>query len=344
VNRAVYWTTGEGIKMAGWTDAATRALDCALDADPDAVVYSRALPFASIAAAARVRRRRAFRWIVNINDPLPPDIATAVYQSPPWTNRCVRAGLRAAIPLVDAFTFPCERLRRLQFSEFPAMAERPSLVLPHIARTPMAVPRSSAGGRLALVFCGMLRKADSRPEFAAGLDRLVREGHAVGREIELAFYLRQPNPYAEGLIRSLPVPTRIEFGASPETIDGALGSADVLVDLEAESYGALLLTKIARYIGAAKPIWALCVPGGTTWNLITERRCGYVTALGRPAAVADTLRQIHRDWRLGALGAHVPSRAVVARFSAERQVTDLHALCAVLDGSGRMNVSSPDWP
>src|ERR1035441_5151358 len=74
INRAVYELTGEGLKGQCWMRFAARALRKELKAHPTAIVYSRALPYTSIETVRRVRRNRSFRWIVNINDPLPPDI------------------------------------------------------------------------------------------------------------------------------------------------------------------------------------------------------------------------------------------------------------------------------
>jgi hypothetical protein len=79
-------------------------------------------------------------------------------------------------------------------------------------------------------------------------------------------------------------------------------------------------------LAARRPLWALCAPGGTTWELVHEHGWGYAARLGDVESTAEALLRLHRDWSCGALAARAPSPELLDRFSARRQVDDLRAL------------------
>jgi hypothetical protein len=117
------------------------------------------------------------------------------------------------------------------------------------------------------------------------------------------------------------------IGTFDEDLDQALLEADVLLDIESEPDKHLLLTKLVNYLGFEKPIWAICEPGGTTWNIIDRNRSGFVTRIGDSGGILETLNRIHADWAEGILFQRKPSEELMARFSAQRQVEDLLKLC-----------------
>lgn len=318
VEKLVHLRTGQGIKMLSWQRAASRVLEFELDRDPDAVVWSRALPFASIAAVAAVNR--PFRWIVNVNDPIPPGVWPGLYAFDPHADRRIRERFAVAIPRIGAFTFPSARLRDLEVAAFPELARVPSEVMHHIA------PDAKNGGpppsrKLRIAFGGTLRKDRARPELAAALARLP----AVCEDLEISFHLARPTPFAEGYAAGLPTATRIVLEEDEETLARSLAAADVLLDLECEVDRPLLLTKVVNYLAAGRPIWSLSVAESTTRDLV-EEGWGYASPLGDPATVAETLRRIHGDWSRGELEARVPSAALRERFSPRRQVDLLRGL------------------
>jgi glycosyltransferase involved in cell wall biosynthesis len=318
--RLIHHRTGQGIKMASWQRAATRILERELEGERDAVVWSRALPFASVAAVDRVRRRRPFRWIVNVNDPMPASVWPGLYAIDPHADRRVRERFSAMIPRIDALTFPSAALRDLELAAFPALARVPSEVLSHIAIGATAPVRRP--DRLRIAFAGTLRKDRARPELAEALGRLRERAPEVCGDLELSFHLARPTPFAESYVSSLPVASRIVLEEGEDALAQALAEADVLLDLECEADRPLLLTKVAQYLASGRPVWALCAPGGTTWNLVQEG-WGYATGLGDPETAAGDLLRIHADWSRGALGEREPSPALLDRVSPRRQVGDL---------------------
>lgn len=310
VERLVHQKTGQGIKMLSWQRAASRVLEVELERDPDAVVWSRALPFASVAAVAAVKR--PFRWIVNVNDPMPPSVWPGLYAFDPHADRRTRERFAAALPRIDALTFPSARLRDLELSAFPELGKIPCEVLPHIA------PEGKNGGpppsrKLRIAFAGTLRKDRARPELAEALSRLPD----ICKDLEITFHLARPTPFAEGYAAGLPA--RIVLEEDEEALARSLAEADVLLDLECEADRPLLLTKVVNYLAAGRPIWSLCALESTARDLVNEG-WGYASPLGDPAAVAETLSRIHGDWSRGELEARAPSAALRERFSARRQV------------------------
>jgi glycosyltransferase involved in cell wall biosynthesis len=320
VERLIHRRTGQGIKMASWQSAASRVLERELDLDPDAVVWSRALPFASIAAVDAVRRRRRFRWIVNVNDPLPASVWPGLYASDPVTDRRTRERFEAALPRIDALTFPSAALRDLEVAAIPALARLPSEILPHIAGFSASAP-APPSGRLRIVFGGTLRKDRARPELAEALARI---GERVA-DLDLTFVLARPTPFAESYAASLPlspIPARVVVEEDESALARALSGADLLLDLECEADRPLLLTKVVNYLAAGRPIWALCAPGGTTWSLVGSG-WGYASALGDVDGTAATLLRILDDRSRGALAGRSPSPELAERFSPRRQAGDL---------------------
>lgn len=307
--KVIHLRTGQGIKMLAWQRAAARVLEQELEREPDAVVWSRALPFESIGAVAAVNRR--FRWIVNVNDPMPASVWPGLYAFDPHTDRRVRERFTAAIPRIGALTFPSARLRELELAAFPELARLPSEVLPHIARERKGpAPRSR---KLRIAFGGTLRKDRARPELAEALARLP----AIREDLELSFHLARPTPFAESYAAGLQA--RVVLEEDEETLARSLAEADVLLDLECEADRPLLLTKVVNYLASGRPIWAICAPEGTTRDLV-EEGWGYASPLGDPTAVAETLARIHGDWSRGELAVRAPSPALRERFSPQRQV------------------------
>jgi glycosyltransferase involved in cell wall biosynthesis len=324
VERVIHRRTGQGIKMAVWQSAASRVLERELDLDPDAVVWSRALPFASVAAVDAVRRCRRFRWIVNVNDPMPASVWPGLYAADPVTDRRTRERFEAALPRIDALTFPSAALRDLELSAIPALARLPSEILPHIAGVSASAP-APPSDRLRIVFGGTLRKDRARPELAEALARIGERAS----DLDLTFVLARPTPFAESYAASLPlspIPTRVIVEEDESALARALSGADLLLDLECEADRPLLLTKVVNYLAAGRPIWALCAPGSTTWNLVESEGWGYASALGDVDGTAATLLRILDDRERGALASRSPSPELVEHFSPRRQVEDLQRL------------------
>lgn len=326
--RVIHQRTGQGIKMAAWQAAATRVLARELEQSPGAVVWSRALPFASISAVDRLRRRppsgQPFRWIVNVNDPMPASVWPGLYAIDPHADRRVRERFEASMPRIDALTFPSAALRDLELDAFPALGRLPSEVLPHIS-VGFVGAQARKADRLRIAFAGTLRKDRARPELVGALSRLRERSPGAADSLELSFHLARPTPFAEGFIRALPAATRIVLEEGEDALARAMVEADVLLDLECEADRPLLLTKVAQYLAAGRPIWTLCAPGGTTWGLVQEG-WGLATPLGDEEAAAGDLERLHAEWATGTLAAREPSAELRARVSPERQVEDLFRL------------------
>jgi hypothetical protein len=320
VERGVFLGTGLGLKAAAWSRAAARALRSELERDPGAVVYSRALPFCSILAADVVRRRRRFPWIVNVNDPIPPGAWPGQYAFDPWADRKMRLGMSAALPRIDGFTFPSEQLREIEVGAFPGMARVPFEIVRHVAGP--GGPFAGASERtLHLAFAGTLRRDRCRRELTEALSRLRERAKEAADDVLISVYLPHPMPAVADFVAGLPVRTRVVVGLRDESLRRELARADVLLDLESEVDRPLLMTKLADYTAQGKPVWALCQPGGTTWELLDG--WGYRSALGDSEAALESLVRLHGDWRSGRLPERSPSSAVQELFSPRRQVEAL---------------------
>lgn len=349
VNRLAFVISGQAARMLSWDLAAASALDRETVAHPDAVVWSRALPWASIQTALRLRERRPFHWILNINDPMPPGLWHDLMPVSRRHDRSIRHGFRRALALTDAVTFPCAQLRQLELDAFPEMEHFPTPILPHV------IPRSkrqgtgnqgATGDMLRIGYAGNLRRNRQRPEFQAGLERIRETSPRLLDDIEIRFFLPRTDARIEQYISDLPVRTAMEIGPSFD-----LSNEDVVLELSSESDRPLLLTKIVHYLATERPIWALTEEGGTSWTILERMPGGYPARLGDAREVETSLRRIHRDWKSGALDEYRPPRDLVARFSSRRHVRDLQSLLAAVTrhppGESRQLTLSPpieDWP
>lgn len=314
VERGIFRRTGMGLKAAAWTRAAARVL--ARELEPGAVVYSRALPFSSLAAADAVRRR--FPWIVNVNDPLPPGIWPGQYAFDPRADRRMREELRTMLPRIGGLTFPSEQLRELEVEAFPEMERIPFEIVRHVAG-PAQADLPAEEKTLHVAFAGTLRRDRCRRELAEALA-------GAGEEILISFYIPHPMPAVAEYAASLPARTRVVVGLGDAELRRELARADVLLDLESEVDRPLLMTKLAGYSVYRKPVWAFCAEGGTTWSLLDG--WGYRSVLGSAEAALESLARIRDDWRAGRLPERAPAPAVVDLFSPRRQVEALLRLVA----------------
>jgi hypothetical protein len=331
INRGTLLATGEGIKRA-WQLTASRVVRQELDAYPDAVVYSRALPFSSIQAVATVRHTRKFPWIVNINDPIPPGLWPGLYTTSARADRRIHIALSRVLPMISAFTFPASRLRDLEYERYPEMGRVPHVVLPHVAPRPAGLPRAAAAspsdGAVTVAFLGVLRANRVRQEFFDGLRLFAAADQQAARSTRVTFLVPERSGRLTQALEGLASMVDVIVTRDVEAFVHAGESADVLLDLESEPDSPLLLTKVARAVGRDKPLWAVCERGGTTWGLMHDHHSGYVTPLHDASAVCGTLRQIHADWKAGRLGDRRPHATLTDYFSGARIVSALAELCA----------------
>src|SRR5262249_23772106 len=189
---------------------------------------------------------------------------------------------------------------------------------------------------------GSLSRGRVRPEFVSALAEFGRREPRLTAQLHFSFYLNNPNPFALEFIRNLPVSTTVSVGLTHEQCDVALLSADVLLDIAADADSPLLMTKLATYVGLPRPVWAVCKPGGTSWNLV-ERGWGYASDAASREGIQGTLRQICADWSAGALWRrHAPAQ-IKERFTAQRHIADLLSLCKHVSApDSRLSVA--DWP
>jgi hypothetical protein len=330
VNGLTFRLSGQGVKGA-WTAAAARTLDRVLRQHPDAVVYSRALPLASIEAAAPLQQRRGFPWIVNINDPMPVRLWPGQYAVDARADRRTDDTLRHVLPQVAAFTFPSSGLQQIEQEAYPGMARVPCAVLPHVAppvATEDAAVASAPDSPLRIVFLGTLRANRLDPAFVEGIRRWLDASN--DRRVHLSFLIPTAGPHVRRMQDLLGQAADVRVGEPETRIADAARDADVLLDLESAIDAPLLIAKLARYAASHRPIWAVCDPRSTTWELVARLHGGYLTPLGDAPAVAATLASIHHDWQSGLLARRAVNSTLPDHFAGSRIVPALAELCATV--------------
>ncbi len=343
VNRVAWQATGWGLKLNAWQHAASRRLEQVLDRHPDALVWSRALPYASIAAVARVRRERSFRWLVNINDPLPADVWPGLYASHPATDRKTRQALVRALRHVDALTFPCRALRDLEIAAFPTIETLPAAILPHIARPaePSVATEPGDPERLRIAFAGTLNKTRISDAFSAAVNAWCEANRDAARALHFTFHLSISTPHTRAFLDSLPVALEQTAGRGGPELDRELATQDVLLDLKADADAPLLQSKSTSYLAFRKPIWVVGTDSGTVSDMLRDHHCGWVSPRDDREQIHANLDAIYAAWQAGTLSAHAPSENLLRRFSAARQIDDLAVLVEAMSRTQAQDSAEP---
>lgn len=343
VGRFAYERRGDHLKYLAWEHALTPTLRRFIGRHDAPVVWSRALPLASLTAAHRViERERGVRWIVNLNDPCPPGIWPGLYPVPTRTAGKLRRSFERMLPRIDALTSPSRRLLELHTTAYPALAEVPARIVPHAVPPLDGASELPDSDWLTLGFGGSLRHYMISEDFTAGLARFART--RPEHRLRLAFHLTAPSAPLEELARSSPVPIEIVTPeGAPSSIDQRLQRADALLQIEGALDAPLLLTKMVGYARFGKPIVAVCPPDGTTADLVAPPDCGWHAAHDDPDGIAEMLAAVHDRWSEASLP-EPPSESRLARLpSAEHAMGQIRGLLDDLD-AGHRGLCGPTWP
>ena len=354
VNRLAFLASGQGAKMLSWDLATNYVLTHEIAGHPGSFVWSRALPWASIQAPLRVRRKQPFYWILNLNDPFPPGLWSGLMHVSPRAESAIRRKFTEVLEKADALTFPCARLADMELRSFSKMREVPTPIFPHICPLLEALPngrQTRADRTLRIAFAGNLRRNRRSEGLTRALEQLSRSEPALLSDLHLHFHLSRIDSQIRTYVEDLPVNASLTVGDFDSSLIGKLQGEDVLLNLEASVDEPLLLTKLVNYLAVERTIWAIAAPGGTTWGVLENHDCHFRSPINDVEAIAQTLRSIHKKWSVGALEQFQQPTELRVRFSGETQIRDLRTLTTYLEeappGTRERSVSRPkfpDWP
>jgi hypothetical protein len=228
------------------------------------VVWARALPEASLAAALQARRSQPFPLVCSLGDPLPPASAG---EGPGATDRAVaRLALRqveALGGLADAWTFPCRRV--LELVAGAAHLERARcFVVPHLVpRGPVthpAPPHPDPPVPLVVYAGSAYRWLIDGPLLPA-----LARAQAQGR-LRAEVALRDGDAATVRRVADLLGGGTVHADLTPAVAADLLDRADAIVT-PAPSPD-LLYTKVVEAVGRAVPVLALTPAPGTTADVV----------------------------------------------------------------------------
>lgn len=330
-NRIIYYFTGYGAKLTYWRLRCERQLKKELENHSgNVIVHCRILPFIGLMSAKKAKRKFRFIWSVNINDPIPSDIWRGVHRESKFTNDKIRSFFRKQANQIDLFTFPSANLRDIEYKSFLNIKKIPHIIIPHTlpGSVERKLKKSIKNKKLEIAFSGSLRKNRMRDEFKNALLSIQNQDPSILDSIKIKFYF---NLSYEKLIKdylsSLPVENEvISLGRESNKFED-IAQSDVLLNLESEQDGPLLLTKVVNYISLRKPIWAICAQNGTTWSLLSKYNCGYLAACDNELSIVKSVYKISNDWKKDKLSQRASSEVLVNYFSAEKCIdkfTQIH--------------------
>ena len=345
VGRLAYERRGDHLKYLVWEHALAPTLENFLDEHPAPVVWSRALPLASLTAAHRLLRSRPgrpTRWIVNLNDPCPPGLWPGLYPLAQRTQTKLRRAFERLLPRIQALTSPSRRLLELHTAAYPRLADLPARIVPHAVPPLQPTDTRPDPDHLTLGFGGSLRHYMISGDIAEGLSRFtqLRPQH----RLRLEFHLTAPSTPLEELARESPVPIRIVPPESdPTTIDSRLHRAHALLQIEGTLDAPLLMTKVAAYARFGKPVVVIGPADGTTADLVRSEGFGWHAAHDDPEAIARMLASLHDDWSGSRLPAVDPESRWARLPDAAHTLDQIRGLLRDLE-AGRRGLCGPEWP
>jgi len=274
-------------------------------------------PAGHLAALAACRRLGDVPWCAYFSDPWPPHRYPPPYRSTigPLQRRRLDALLDRILARADALIFPAAALRDHLLAGRRRRWRAKTTVAPHL-RNVWQEPRPLPGGdRLNLRHAGFLMKERRLEPLFDAIRRLRRQRPELAAALRLELAGRYP-----GSARPAP-PADLEtcvafhpFRRLEETWEWLMG-AHVLLLVEADmERGIFFPSKLAEYLGAARPILALSPARGVAAELLAGGG-GLVAPPADAAAIAAALERLLEAWRKGRLDAFLPTAEQVRAVS-----------------------------
>ena len=264
---------------------------------PD-VVVTFGEPMTDHLLGVEIKSRWGLPWVAHFSDPW----VDCSYRRPFWLSRSRNVVLEKKVfKKVDGVVFTSEETRGMYLDRYPSFDSRRTVVVPHSFEPGPATPTKAPAAPLVLRFVGRFFGHRQPYDLARAVKKLLRENPQILNNvtIELVGHLsriRRAHPALLGLPPSLwrwrPLVT---YARSLEL----MADSDLLVLIDGkEPWNVFFPGKLADYIGAGKPIFALTPPG--TSARIVGRLGGVVADPHDPRATVrglSTALVLAREWR-----------------------------------------------
>ena len=314
--------------QVGWIPFAVEAGWRALRRWPGPrVIYSTSVPYSAHLAARLIARHTRSGWVAEMRDPWAT--SASPYRSQNRARRRVDARLEARIVhSCDHVITTTQSLRRELMRIHALDPDRLSVITngfePITARavTPADQP-------MTILYAGTVSTGENMGPFLSALDGLERRRPG-------AFRLRvfgPPQPWESPLGSGQPRPWLELLGmVSPARAREAMAESSVMLLVqEHPAYQVVLPGKIFEYIGARRPILAVCPPMTEMLDVMRDYADVWHVAPGDRASLLLALEQLVDEHRAGRLRAPRVARGTVAplqRGEQARQLSDVLAASA----------------
>ncbi|MFH1674147.1 MAG: glycosyltransferase [Pseudomonadota bacterium] len=156
-------------------------------------------------------------------------------------------------------------------------------------------------------FGGLEKHAICYQEFLAGFERALRLEKGISLNLWSAISDQLKSDFQEnGLNRHITLKPCVSHQQGMKE----LGGADVLVVLLANGYPHVVPQKLYNYLALNKPILAIVPPNGYAASIVQETNSGVVVSPDDISGIADSLTELHEQWRSGSFGIKVNDAAV----------------------------------
>lgn len=232
-----------------------------LQETPD-LIYGRALPFSSAAAARALARRIAVPWLIHFSDPVPD----AWLEQDSVEFRHLQPGVRRVTEESSAVSFPTAEGLSHQEQILSLELKSKSFVLNHIAPPPRLLPTRPPGRAKVFGYFGAFYGKRTATALLEGFAQHLRS-HPEARLLCVGSNPASVLPDA----RRLGIQAAVAVHERVDDIYPVMATVDVLVSLDAMTGPAIFMpTKMVEYFVVNRPI-LLISPATSPGAALSER-------------------------------------------------------------------------
>jgi hypothetical protein len=299
--------------QVGWIPFAASAAAKALrQGHSPAVIYSTSVPYSAHLAAMLAARRRNCPWVAELRDPW--STSTSPYRSERRSRQRIDKALERRVVLgADHVVLTSESTRaELLDAHGELRAERVSVVTNGFEPLPeRAVPPRDAP--MTIVYAGTVAAGEDLAPVLAALDR-VDAGHKGAFRVRV---LGPPEPWGSPSDRPW---LDLEGVVSPQLAREAVAEASALLFVQRHpAYSGVLPGKLFEYIGARRPIVAVCPPHSEMEALLKTHADARLVNPDQVENVASVVERLLQEHEVGSLqGPRVPFSVTAALQRSEQ--------------------------
>lgn len=316
--------------QVGWIPfAATAATRAASPELAPAIIYSSSFPYSAHVAALAAARRSRRPWVAEFRDPW------SAGATDEWSGRRIRprvnAGLeRWIVRNADHLVVTTPRLRDDLLRAYGDLSPETVTVVTNGFEPGPELPAPAPAEPMTILYAGTVPPGEDMSPLLAAFDKLAQRRPGAFRLLVLGPREPWQGPGRPGDSRTW---LSLDGVVTPAQARAAMAQSSVLLHVRRHPpYWKMLPGKIFEYIGARRPIVAVC-PSDSDMGLLLRKHAD--VRFVRPAApegIVDTLEQLIDEHAAGGIQQPRVPASVIAPLRRSEQAAKLASLFECLIG------------